>query len=175
MKQTLTDRRRLFALMQLRRKARCGCVFWEKKTDSLLTLFVSKMRTTICDVHWLVDINEWWEGTEPPINVALFKRKPGFSRKTFLGFESFDQSSNQQTDWLKSYVRTIHLGVQVYGGSLGLLRVRRTARRTLAVKPRGMECRCLAPRNNYIVLRYIALNNSLLIYKLLVFILLNYY
>ena len=40
-----------------------------------------------------------------------------------------------------------HLGVQIYGGSLGLLRVQRTARRPLAVKPRGMECRCLARRN----------------------------
>ena len=37
--------------------------------------------------------------------------------------------------------------VQVYGGSLGLLRVGRTARRPSAVKQRGMECRCLARHN----------------------------
>ena len=43
----------------------------------------------------------------------------------------------------------MQLGVQVYGGSLGLLRVGtgRTAHRPLAVKPRGMECKCLARRN----------------------------
>ena len=33
----------------------------------------------------------------------------------------------------------MQLGFQVYGGSLGLWRVRWTARRPLAVKPRGME------------------------------------
>ena len=45
-------------------------------------------------------------------------------------------------------MRAMQLGVQIYCGSLGLLRVRRTARRPLAVKPRGMECRYLAQRNN---------------------------
>ena len=35
-----------------------GVVFWVKKTDSLLTLFVRKVRATICDVHWLVDVDE---------------------------------------------------------------------------------------------------------------------
>ena len=41
----------------------------------------------------------------------------------------------------------MQLGFQIYGGSLSLLRVRRTVRRSLAVKPRGMECSCLARRN----------------------------
>ena len=62
--------RTLFTLMQLRRKAQCGCGFWVKETDLLLTFFVNKVRATICYVHWLVDINKWWEGTEPPTNVA---------------------------------------------------------------------------------------------------------
>ena len=43
----------------------------------------------------------------------------------------------------------MQLGFQLYGGSLGLWRVRRTARRPLAVKPRGMECRRVARRNSW--------------------------
>ena len=41
----------------------------------------------------------------------------------------------------------MQLEFRLYGGSLGLWRVRRTARRPLAVTPRGMECRCVARRN----------------------------
>ena len=43
----------------------------------------------------------------------------------------------------------MQLGFRLYGGSLGLWRVRRTERRPLAVKPRGMQCRCVARRNKY--------------------------
>ena len=35
-----------------------GVVFWVEKTDSLLTLFVREVRATICDIHWLVDVDE---------------------------------------------------------------------------------------------------------------------
>ena len=41
----------------------------------------------------------------------------------------------------------MQLGFQLYGGSLGLWRFRRTARRPLVVKPRGMACRCVARQN----------------------------
>ena len=41
----------------------------------------------------------------------------------------------------------MQLGFQLYGGSLRLWRIRRTARRPLAVKPRGMACRCVARQN----------------------------
>ena len=40
-------------------------------------------------------------------------------------------------------MRTMTLEVQVYGGSLGLLRVQRTARIPLAAKQRGMKCNVL--------------------------------
>ena len=46
-------------------------------------------------------------------------------------------------------MRTMQLGFQLYGGSLGLWRIRRTARRPLAVKPRGMACRYVARQNTY--------------------------
>ena len=164
--------------MQLRRKARCGCGFGAKKTDSLLTLFVSKVRTTICDIHWLVDSNEWWEGTGPPTNVASwclclrenpdfplgtsplfalghYPLSPYFLRahskpkdlsknqpKTLLGSESL----SGQTDWLKLYMRTMNL--EVYSGSLGLLRVGKTARRPLAAKQRGLNNRTFVVKIN---------------------------
>ena len=41
----------------------------------------------------------------------------------------------------------MQLGLQLYGGSLGLWSVRRTTRRPLVGKPRGMACRCVARRN----------------------------
>ena len=48
-------------------------------------------------------------------------------------------------------MRTMQLGLQLYGGSLGLWSVRRTTRRPSAGKPRGMACRCVARRNSYLL------------------------
>ena len=48
----------------------------------------------------------------------------------------------------------MQLEFRFYGGSLGLWRVRRTARRPLAVTPRGMECRCVARRNTIVGLEF---------------------
>ena len=47
-----------------------GVIFERRKRIPCSHFSLVRWATTICDVHWLVDINEWWEGTEPPTNVA---------------------------------------------------------------------------------------------------------
>ena len=130
---------------------------------------LEKVRVTIRDVDWLWPTRclKGWVGS---LLLVLLDSYSVFPNRCVPAFSVFLSAPNKPKDLsinqmrfenifrLKKFFRTNGLTedtywyntvkVKGYGGSLGFLRVGMTLRRPLAVRSRGLECRCFRRRNS---------------------------
>ena len=107
--------------------------------------------------HCLWGDSDFPLGRSPPFSLGHYLLSPQFLRARNKPKDPSKEPAENTSGIRKSFLadrltQTMcannAVRISLYGGSLGLWKVRRTARRPLAVTPRGMDCRCVAQRNS---------------------------
>ena len=107
--------------------------------------------------HCLWGDSDFPLGRSPPFSLGHYPLSPQFLRARNKPKDPSKEPAENTSGIRKSFLadrltQTMcannAVRISLYGGSLSLRKVRRTARRPLAVTPRGMDCGCVARRNS---------------------------